>query len=53
MRGYPNKRQNINFTLHNGEEVGDGGESARGEHPLAKVLGDRAHHLLQPADVRL
>ena len=42
-----------NLKLKDGEEVGDGGEGARGERSLAKSLGDRAHHLLQPVDVRL
>ena len=42
-----------NLTLKNREEVGDGGEGARGGRPLAKALGGRAHHLLQPVDVRL
>ena len=45
--------QSINLTLNDGDEVGDGGEGARGGRPLAKALGDRAHHLLQPVDVRL
>ena len=35
-----------NSTLNDGEEVGDGGEGARGGRQLAKVLGDQAHHLL-------
>ena len=45
--------QYINLTLNDGDEVGDGGEDARGEGPLAKALGGRVHHLLQPVDVRL
>ena len=44
-------KQSINFTLNDGEEVGDGGEGARGGRPLAKTLGDRAHHLLQPVEL--
>ena len=39
--------------LIDGEEIGDVGEGALGGRPLAKALGDRAHHLLQPVDVRL
>ena len=39
--------------LNGGDEVGDGGEGARGGRPLAKMLGGRAHHLLQAVDVRL
>ena len=46
-------RQTSNLTLNDGEEVGDGGEGARGGRPLAKALGGRAHYLLQAADVRL
>ena len=44
--------QSIDLALNDGDEVGDGEESARGGRPLAKALGDRAHHLLKPADVR-
>ena len=43
----------INLTLNDGDEVGDGGEGARGGRPLAKALGGRAHHPLQPVDFRL
>ena len=46
-------KQSINITLNDGDEVGDGGEGARGGRPLAIALGGRAHHLFQPADVRL
>ena len=45
--------QSINLTLNDGDEVGDGGEGARGGLSLPKALVDRADHLLQPADVRL
>ena len=40
-----------NLTPNDGEEVGDGGEGSRGRRPLAKALGDPAHHLFQPVDV--
>ena len=54
MHGLGNEgKQYINLTLNDGEEVGDGREGARGGPPLAKALGDRAHHLLHPVDVRL
>ena len=54
MHGLKNEhKQSINLTLNEGDEVGDGGEGARGGRPLAKTLGGRAHHLLQPVDVRL
>ena len=54
MHGLENEdKQPSNLTLDDGEEVGDGGEGARGIRPLTKALGDRAHHLLQPVDVRL
>ena len=33
----------INLTLKDGDEVGDGGEGARGGRPLAKALGGRTH----------
>ena len=46
-------KQSINVTLNDDNEVGDGGEGARGGDPLANVLGGRAHHPLQPVDVRL
>ena len=46
-------KQSTNVTLNDGDEVGDGGEGARGGGPLAKAFGGRAHHLLQPVDVRL
>ena len=46
-------KQSTNLTLNDGEEVGDGGEGARGGRPPAKALGDWAHHLLQPVDVIL
>ena len=45
--------QSIDLALNDGDEVGDGGEGARGGRPLAKALDGRAHHLLQPVDVRL
>ena len=44
-------KQSINLKLNDVEEVGDGGEGARGGRRLAKALGGRAHHLLQPVDV--
>ena len=54
MHGLKNEhKQPINLTLNDGDEVGDGGEGARGGGPLAKAFGGRAHHLLQPVDVRL
>ena len=54
MHGLENEHiQSINLTLNDGDEVGDGGEGARGGCPLAKALGGRAHHLLEPVDVRL
>ena len=46
-------KQSINLTLHDGEEVDDGGEGARGGRPLAKASGDRVHAFLQQVDVRL
>ena len=46
MHGLENEdKQRSNLMLNDGEEVGDGGEGARGERPLVKALGDRAHHL--------
>ena len=54
MHGLENERkQSINLTLNDGDEVGDDGECARGGRPFAKALGDRAYHFLQPVDVRL
>ena len=54
MHGIENEgTQRSNLTLNDGEEVGDGEEGARGGRLLAKALGDRAHHLLQPVDVSL
>ena len=54
MHGIENEgTQPSNLTLNDGEEVGDGEEGARGGRLLAKALGDRAHHLLQPVYVRL
>ena len=54
MRAWSKKgTQSISLTLNDGDEVGDGGEGTQGGCPLAKTLGDRAHHLLQPVDVRL
>ena len=44
MHGLKNEHeQSINLTLNEGDEVGDGGEGARGGRPLAKSLGGRAH----------
>ena len=54
MHGLENEdKQPSNLTLNDGKEVGDGGEGERGGRPLAKALGDRAQHLLQPVNVRL
>ena len=54
MHGLKNEtKQSINLLLNDGDEVGDGGEGARGGRPLTKALGGRAYHLLQPVDVRL
>ena len=55
MHGQKNEYfvQSINFSMNDGDEVGDGGEGARGGRPLAKALGGWAHHLLQAVDVRL
>ena len=54
MHGLENERkQSINLTLNDGDEVGGDGECARGGRPFAKALGDRAYHFLQPVDVRL
>ena len=54
MHGLNNEhKQSINLTMNGGDEVGDGGEGARDGRPFAKALGDRAHHRLQPVDVRL
>ena len=36
-------KQSVNLTLKDGDEVGDGGEGARGGRPLAKALGGRTH----------
>ena len=41
------------LTLNNGDEVGAGGEGARGGRPLDKALRDRARQVLPPVDVRL
>ena len=43
--------QSINLTQNDGDQVGDGGEGARGGCPLANALGDGAQHLLQPVHV--
>ena len=44
MHGLGNERKKcINFTLNDGDAVGDGGEGARGGRPFAKALGGRAH----------
>ena len=52
MHGLENEnKQSIHLTLNNGEEVSDGGEGVRRVRPLAKALGDREHHVLQPVDV--
>ena len=54
MHGLKNEhKQSINLTLNDGDEVGNGGDGARGGCPFAKALDDRAHHTLQPVDVRL
>ena len=53
MHGLKHGTQSTNFTLNDGDEVSDGGESVQSEHPLAKALGDRAHHLLQQVDIHL
>ena len=55
MHGPENEHNllNTNLALGGGDEVGDGGEGARGGSQLAKALGHRAHHLFQPVDVRL
>ena len=54
MHGLKNEYvQSMNLTLNDGDGVGDGGEGARCGRPLAKALGGRAHHLLQPVDVSL
>ena len=54
MHGLENEDKQLSkLTLNDGEEVGDGGGGARGGPPLAKALGDQAHHLLQAVDVRL
>ena len=54
MHGLKNEhQQSMNLTMNDGDEVGHGGEGARGARPLAKAMGGRAHHLLQPVDVRL
>ena len=47
------RKQSINLTLNDDDEVGAGGEGARGGRPLAKALGDRNHHLLQPVVVMI
>ena len=53
MHGLENEdKQPSNFTRNDGDEVDDGGEGARGGRPLAKALGGRSDHLLQPVDVR-
>ena len=36
--GLNEHKQTINLTLNDGDEVSDGGEGARGGHPLAKAL---------------
>ena len=44
MPGLKNEnKQSINLTLNEGDDVGDGGEGARGGRPLANALGGRAH----------
>ena len=53
MHGLHNEHNLFSLTLNDGDEVGDGGEGERGGRPLANALGSRAHHLLQPVDVRL
>ena len=53
MHGQKNEYfvQSINFSMNDGDEVGDGGEGARGGCPLSNALGNRAHHLLRLVDV--
>ena len=54
MHGLENEHeQHINHTLDDGDEVGNGGEGARGGRPLAKESGDWPHHPLEPVDVKL
>ena len=54
MHGLKNERkQSINLALNDGDDVGEVEEGARGGRSLAKTLCGRAHHLLQPVDVRL
>ena len=55
MHGQKNEYfvQSINFSMDDGDEVGDGGEGARGGRPLAKALNGQARHLPQPVDVGL
>ena len=44
MRGIKNERkQSVNPTQNDGDEVGDGGKGVRRGRPLAKTLGGRAH----------
>ena len=43
MYGQKNGHNLSNLTLNDGDEVGDGGEGARGGRPFAKALGWRAH----------
>ena len=45
-------KQSVNLTLNDGEGSG-AGENARGGGSLAKALGGRVHHHLQPVDVGL
>ena len=54
MHGLENENtQSIDLALNDGDEVSVMQRSAPGGRPLAKALGDRAHHLLRPVDVSL
>ena len=53
MRGRESKHNLPTSQLIDGNEVGDGGGGARGGRPCTKVLGERAHYLLQPENARL
>ena len=52
MRGTKNERkQSVNPTQNDGDEVGDGGKGVRRGRPLAKTVGRPCP--LQPVEVRL